>query len=105
MLAYLDALCAALLRRDTDEIDRLLAHPSSERLPQSVREEALAIRDAGQDGFRAPINALHYYYKLTHLLDENCTPSPRRRRASLGAREGSEDSQIELPLEAMSAWM
>lgn len=71
MLAYLDSLCAALLARDTMEIRRLLAHPMAQELPRRVREEAVAISRAGRRSFIAPVNALHQYYKLTHMVDEN----------------------------------
>jgi hypothetical protein len=71
MLAYLDALCAALLARNAIEIFRLLGLPDARKLPRAVREEAIAIAKAGPDGFHAPINALHLYYKLSHLVDES----------------------------------
>lgn len=70
MLAYLDALCAALLARNTIEIVRLLGLPAARELPRAVREEATAIARGGPTGHRAPINALHLYYKLSHLVGE-----------------------------------
>jgi hypothetical protein len=70
MLAYLDALCAALLARNAIEIFRLLGLPDARQLPRPVREEAVAIAKAGPDSFLAPIQALHMYYKLSHLVDE-----------------------------------
>jgi len=71
MLAYLDALCAALLARNAIEIFRLLGLPDARKLPRGVREEAVTIAKAGHDGFHAPIQALHLYYKLSHLVDES----------------------------------
>jgi type VI protein secretion system component VasF len=97
MLAYLDSLCAALLARNTAEIRRLLAHPMAQELPRRVREEAVAISRAGRRSFMAPVNALHLYYKLTHMVDE--TSDAVYREPESGAPTGSEPSgQIELPL-------
>jgi len=96
MLAYLDSLCAALLARNTEEIRRLLAHPLAQDLPRRVREEAVAISRAGRRSFMAPVNALHLYYKLTHMVDETSDPaftSPEDK----GDAESSA-GQIELPL-------
>jgi type VI protein secretion system component VasF len=96
MLAYLDSLCAALLARNTEEIRRLLAHPLAQDLPRRVREEAVAISRAGRRSFMAPVNALHLYYKLTHMVDETADPAfvpPEEKGAA-----GSDAGQIELPL-------
>ncbi len=99
MLAYLDSLCAALLARDSAEIQRLLALPASRDLPRRVREEAVAIARAGTRGFMAPIHALHFYYKLTHMVDE--TTDQIFGDAGSGARDP--DGQIELPLRKVGA--
>jgi hypothetical protein len=94
MLAYLDSLCAALLARNTAEIQRLLAHPSARDLPRRVREEAVVISRAGNRSFMAPVNALHFYYKLSHVVDET-SDSMYSEAHSNGQ---SPESQIELPL-------
>jgi hypothetical protein len=99
MLAYLDSLCAALLARDSVEIQRLLALPASRDLPRRVREEAVAISRAGTRGFMAPIHALHFYYKLTHMVDE--TADQVFGDPSRGPRDP--DGQIELPLRKVSS--
>lgn len=70
MLAFLDALCAALLARHSIEIYRLLALPQAKKLPRAIREEATVIAKAGPTSHIAPIQALHLYYKLSHLVDE-----------------------------------
>ncbi|MGK2962680.1 MAG: hypothetical protein ACSLFK_11115 [Gemmatimonadaceae bacterium] len=102
MLAYLDSLCAALLARDTSEIRRLLAHPMAQDLPRRVREEAVAISRAGRRSFIAPVNALHLYYKLTHMVDESSDPTfnqaPRQ-----GQAEGEGNDQLDLPLRKVSS--
>jgi hypothetical protein len=102
MLAYLDSLCAALLARDTSEIRRLLAHPMAQDLPRRVREEAVAISRAGRRSFIAPVNALHLYYKLTHMVDESSDPTfnrpPRQEPA-----EGDGNDQLDLPLRKVSS--
>ena len=99
MLAYLDSLCAALLARDGAEIQRLLALPSARDLPRRVREEAVAISRAGNRSFMAPIHALHFYYKLTHMVDESSDPifGDSSRQAD------SEGGQMELPLRKVGA--
>jgi len=99
MLAYLDSLCAALLARDSTEIQRLLSLPASRDLPLRVREEAVTISRAGGRGFMAPINALHFYYKLTHLVDETADPV---FGASNDSAHGSE-GQLDLPLRKVGA--
>jgi hypothetical protein len=94
MLAYLDSLCAALLARDSSEIQRLLALPSARDLPRRVREEAVAISRAGNRSFMAPIHSLHFYYKLTHMVDESSDPI----FGDTSKEPGAEGGQMELPL-------
>ncbi len=100
MLAYLDSLCAALLARNTSEIQRLLAHPAARDLPRRVREEAVAISRAGRRSFMAPVNALHFYYKLTHMVDESTDPVFGESGGETPAAAGG---QIELPLRKISS--
>jgi hypothetical protein len=94
MLAFLDSLCAALLARDSTEIQRLLALPAARDLPRRVREEAIAISRAGNRSFMAPIHALHFYYKLTHMVDESSDPI----FGDSAKQSETEGGQIELPL-------
>ena len=96
MLAYLDSLCAALLARNTEEIRRLLTHPLAQDLPRRVREEAVAISRAGRRSFIAPVNALHLYYKLTHMVDE--TSDPTFTAPEDKGIPAPDTGQIELPL-------
>jgi hypothetical protein len=91
MLAYLDALCAALLARNAIEIFRLLGLPDAKKLPRGVREEAVTIAKAGPDGFHAPIHALHLYYKLSHLVDESTELDP------VTESTGPFEPQMEIP--------
>ncbi|HXC24436.1 MAG TPA: hypothetical protein VNU46_00865 [Gemmatimonadaceae bacterium] len=79
MLAFLDALCASLLARHSIEIFRLLGLPAARKLPREVREEAVMIAKAGPDSFLAPVQALHLYYKLSHLVDESAELSGDER--------------------------
>ena len=95
MLAYLDSLCAALLARNTVEIRRLLAHPMAQDLPRRVREEAVAISRAGRRSFMAPVNALHLYYKLTHMVDESSDPT---FDSSATTEQERKTAQLDLPL-------
>lgn len=71
MLSFLDALCAALLARDSIEICRLLGLPSARKLPRGVREEAMVIAKGGPTSHMAPIRALQLYYKMSHLVNES----------------------------------
>jgi hypothetical protein len=100
MLAYLDSLCAALLARDTSEIRRLLALPLAQDLPRRVREEAVAISRAGRRSFIAPVNALHLYYKLTHMVDETSDPLVEN---SPPGEESEKTDQLDLPLRKVSS--
>jgi type VI protein secretion system component VasF len=100
MLAYLDSLCAALLARDTVEIRRLLAHPMAQDLPRRVREEAVAISRAGRKSFVAPVNALHLYYKLTHMVDESADPT---FETTSRPAEPEPNDQLDLPLRKVSS--
>ena len=98
MLAYLDSLCAALLARNTVEIRRLLAHPMAQDLPRRVREEAVAISRAGRRSFMAPVNALHLYYKLTHMVDESSDPTFEAPPAAPAPEQTKKPAQLNLPL-------
>lgn len=98
MLAYVDSLCAALLSRNSGEIRRLLALPQAGKLPRRVREEATAIAKSDGYGHAAPVHALHYFYTLTHLLDETNDPL---FDSELGHVERT---QIELPLRTASGF-
>ena len=82
MLAHLDALCAALLARNAIEIYRLLALPDARKLPRIVREEAIAIAKAGPGSYLAPVQALHLYYKLSHLVDETTELEPAQDKTN-----------------------
>jgi hypothetical protein len=70
MLAYLDALCAALLAHNALEVRRLLQHPLSRILPRDVREEALAISRDPHASLRAPLRTLQFYHQTAELLSE-----------------------------------
>jgi len=96
MLAYVDSLCAALLARNQAEIRRLLALPLSATLPHNVREEAAAVAKGRVNSFLAPVHALHYYYKLTHLIDETAEVP------DIGPHTASE-RQLNLPLKAVNS--
>lgn len=101
MLAYLDSLCAALLARNTAEIRRLLALPMAQDLPRRVREEAVAISRAGRRSFMAPVNALHLYYKLSHMVDESTDAT--LGDSSRSAEAGATGVQLDLPLRKVSS--
>jgi len=66
-------------------------------LPRRVREEAVAISRAGRRSFMAPVNALHLYYKLTHMVDENSDSTFTQPEAK-SSPPAADTGQIELPL-------
>lgn len=105
MLAFLDALCAALMARDRDRIRRLLTHPLASALPAGVREEAVAIAAGNRQGFVAPLRALMLYHQTAHLLGVSADPAVRGERSdgTPGVVTGIERRQMELPLEAIAA--
>jgi hypothetical protein len=80
VLAYLDALCSALLARHSIEIYRLLGLPQARKLPRGIREEAMVIARAGPTSHIAPIQALHQFYKLSHLVDESTELAERENK-------------------------
>jgi hypothetical protein len=69
MLAYLDALVAALAARDTAEIERLLAHPLARTLTRDARADAQAAA-AGEAG-GAPLRLLQLRHQTAQLLGES----------------------------------
>lgn len=74
MLAYLNALCLALLEREKVEIHRLMRHPLARYLPRRVRDEVAAIQRARRTNMMAPIHTLHFYHQTAQLvLDQSET--------------------------------
>src|SRR5580704_135212 len=75
MLAYLDALLAALAARDTSEIDRLLAHPLARVLSPDALADATAERRAAGLGTPsvAPLRLLQFRYRTVQLLGNQTT--------------------------------
>jgi len=107
MLAYLDALVAAVAARDTDEIDRLLAHPLARILTRDALADAQAAA-AGRLG-AAPLRLLQLRHQTAHLLGESTASGPgagesRQARAPSAAqisdRRAPARHQMELPLSA-----
>jgi len=114
MLAYLDALLAALAARDTTEIDRLLAHPLARILSPDALADATAERRAAGTGTAsvAPLRLLQLRYRTAQLLGSRLNAdSPeldeaadRRRSApptpAWSERRAATRQQMELPLSA-----
>lgn len=95
MLAFLDALCAALLSRDAELVRQLLRHPLASALPAAVLDEAARVMDGGARPYTAPLHALRLYHQTAHLLGI-AQDTASRLSATAAPRKGS--SQIELPL-------
>jgi hypothetical protein len=114
MLAYLDALLAALAARDTAEIDRLLAHPLARILSPDALADATAERRAAGLGqpSGAPLRLLQFRYRTVQLLGnhhaadapEAAEPTDRRRAGpqapAWSDRRSVVRHQMELPLSA-----
>lgn len=66
MLSFLDALCTALLARDTAEVSRLCDRHAARTLPRAVTEEIRAWLDA--PGVAAPVRTLHHYHQARQLM-------------------------------------
>lgn len=101
MLAFLDALCAALIARDAARIRQLLAHPLSRALPRAVRDEADAIASGSSRGFVAPLQTLRLYHQTAHLLGVRADPAVRPRSISRAA--STSVGQLNLPIKAAPA--
>jgi hypothetical protein len=114
MLAYLDALLAALAARDITEIDRLLAHPLARILSPDALADATAERRAAGLGTAsvAPLRLLQYRYRTVQLLGnhtaadsaEAANPAEQRRTPpqapAWSERRAAIRQQMELPLSA-----
>lgn len=70
-------------------------------LPRRVREEAVAISRAGRRSFMAPVNALHLYYKLSHMVDESTDATFGDNSRS--GESGDTGVQLDLPLRRVSS--
>ena len=114
MLAYLDALLAALAARDISEIDRLFAHPLARILSPDALADATAERRAAGTGTPSltPLGLLQLRYRTAQLLSDHVVadapelapPAEPRRHAPQGAawsdRRPAVRHQMELPLSA-----
>lgn len=109
MLAYLDALVAAIAASNPAEIARLLAHPLARTLTHDARVEAEHVAAGGALGVTvaAPLRLLQLRHQTAHLLGEHAddaerdvetaTVSPSVTRA---APRAPARHQMELPLSA-----
>jgi hypothetical protein len=71
LLALLDALVAAVERRDLQAVWDVLDEGDACRcFPSAVREEALGIAGLPRTAFRPPTRLYRYYHMLTQLGDE-----------------------------------
>jgi hypothetical protein len=111
VLAYLDALIAAIAAENPAEISRLLAHPLARILTRDARVEAEHIA-AGAAGVAvaAPLRLLQLRHQTAHLLGEHAEhadaaerdveampiPQPTNRADPRAAAR----HQMELPLSA-----
>lgn len=110
MLAYLDAMIAAIAARDRAEVEHLLAHPLARILSMAARAEVDAFRDGTRDPLAAPLLVMQLRHQTAELLRDvpvvadraEVAVGPRSPRAQspvIGRRAGRM-VQMELPLSA-----
>jgi len=68
VLAYLDALIAALTVRDHAEVERLLAHPLARILPEEAQREVQAFGSGACDPLAAPLRVMQLRHTTAELL-------------------------------------
>lgn len=96
MLAYLNALCLALLEREKGEIRRLLRHPFARHLPRRVRDEVIMIQQARPANMVAPIHTLHFYHQTAQLVLDHSETMPDGPQLELPFRPAPDAYQIEM---------
>ncbi len=108
MLAYLDALVAAVSRHDTRDIERLLAHPLARILTgEACREAQVA---AGDRTSAVPLRLLQLRHQTAQLLGDRVTaaetvefryaPPPLAPPSQRPMERRAPARQMELPLSA-----
>lgn len=104
MLAYLDALVAAVRAGDVPEIDRLLAHPLARILPRDAAREASAALHGALT--HSPLRLLQLRHQTVQLLGEPEHATVADHRAlppsatRVSERRLTARHQMELPLSA-----
>jgi hypothetical protein len=98
MLAFLDALCVALLARNAAATRELLEHPLASTLPEVVLQEARRVVLGESAPLEAPLHALRLYHQTAHLLGVRTDPASRASEAAPPALRGERARQMELPL-------
>jgi hypothetical protein len=103
VLAYLDALVAAIAAGNPAEITRLLAHPLARTLTRDARIEADALGDA----VAAPLRLLQLRHQTAHLLSEHADAAERNVETATAPPSATRPApraparhQMELPLSA-----
>lgn len=101
MLAYLDALIAALTARDLLEIDRLVTHPLARILPPDVRDEATVFLTGHADPLAAPLCTMRLRHQTAELLrevpDVADRPAPELSTAPVVARHAGREHRAAVP--------
>ncbi len=90
MLAYLDALCAALMAQDAEAVRRLLDHPLAGALPDAVRGEAQRVIDGTERPNVMPLATLRLVHQTAHCLGV-------ARETRPGVPSAKAAAQMELP--------
>jgi hypothetical protein len=109
VLAYLDALVAAIAAGNPAEITRLLAHPLARTLTRDARIEAEHVAAGVALGVTvaAPLRLLQLRHQTAHLLSEHADAAERNVETATAPPSATRPApraparhQMELPLSA-----
>jgi hypothetical protein len=101
VLAFLNALCAALLSRNEPALRELISHPLAATLPAAVLTEAYQVLEGGSRPFAAPLQTLRLYHQTAHLLGRRQDQATNKGLVS--ERPAERVRQMELPLQVKVA--
>jgi hypothetical protein len=99
MLAYLDALIAALSLRDRAGIVRLLEHPLARIIPGEARAEAESFASGEPDPLAAPLRMMQLRHQTAELLRESVVVADRAEEPAV-TRERTSAPRVTAPLSA-----
>jgi hypothetical protein len=98
VLAFLDALCAALLSRNLVAIRELMSHPLAATLPSTVVDEAYRVLDGESRPYAAPLQTMRLYHQTAHLLGARRDPASLKALVPPPSVRPEKLRQMELPL-------
>ena len=98
LLDLLDALIAAMERRDVEAVWELLDTEDAVRsFPAGLRQEALMMARLPRGSLRAPIRAYEFYHQLQQLADEPMPQVGDPQQLSLDLAPAADRAPIPFP--------